>query len=410
MQKTEAHAHKNTQAHTQAHAQGDTQEYAHECGHEQTHECGHEQTHLQTPLCLAQHYLDASKDMRSELGIAQSEKLVAVPIAQGEHNANFTFEHPSSGKKLVLRVNYESQLGLDKQVSYEACALRALESSGRTAHVLFVDDSKHLINHGVLVTEFFEGSWLNFHNPAHVHEAARILADVHSVVPCSGCGLIQADNPLRSQFDTCVGFFERYSASSLADSLVVEYLERFIQCVEEVLDIPVAAADKNHIQNTEAVPSHFLIPRAADSCSLEAKTPEAKGSKSKTPEAKGHMVDWEKPVIGEVAQDIAYFMSPTTTIWDTDYLFDATARQTFIDAYWRAVDGRFSRGSFDERYEAYVMSNALLGVSWSCNALIDYAGNNKALKNQKTANLLGVYVSEDFLKRVWRDCFERKGH
>ena len=395
MQKTEAHTHKNTQAHTQAHAQGDTQEYAHECGHEQTHECGHEQTHEQTPLCLAQHYLDTSKDMRSELGIAQGEKLIAVPLAQGEHNANFTFEHPSSEKKLVLRMNYESQLGLDKQVSYEACALRALESSGRTAHVLFVDDSKHLINHGVLVTEFFEGSWLNFHNPAHVHEAARILADVHSVVPCSGCGLIQADNPLRSQFDTCVGFFERYSASSFADSLVVEYLERFIRCVEGVLDIPVAAADKNHIQNTEAVPSHFLIPRAADSCSSEAK---------------GHMVDWEKPVIGEVAQDIAYFMSPTTTIWDTDYLFDATARQTFIDAYWRAVDGRFSRGSFDERYEAYVMSNALLGVSWSCNALIDYAGNNKALKNQKTANLLGVYVSEAFLKRVWRDCFERKGH
>lgn len=395
MQKTEAHAHKNTQAHTQAHAQGDTQEYAHECGHERAHECGHEQTHEQTPLCLAQHYLDTSKDMRSELGIAQGEKLIAVPLAQGEHNANFTFEHPSSEKKLVLRVNYESQLGLDKQVSYEACALRALESSGRTAHVLFVDDSKHLINHGVLVTEFFEGSWLNFHNPAHVHEAARILADVHSVVPCSGCGLIRADNPLRSQFDTCVGFFERYSASSFADSLVVEYLERFIRCVEGVLDIPVAAADKNHIQNTEAVPSHFLIPRAADSCSSEAK---------------GHMVDWEKPVIGEVAQDIAYFMSPTTTIWDTDYLFDATARQTFIDAYWRAVDGRFSRGSFDERYEAYVMSNALLGVSWSCNALVDYAGNNKALKNQKTANLLGVYVSEAFLKRVWRDCFERKGH
>ncbi len=395
MQKTEAHTHKNTQAHTQAHAQGDTQEYAHEHEYERAHECGHEQTHEQTPLCLAQHYLDTSKDMRSELGIAQGEKLIAVPLAQGEHNANFTFEHPSSEKKLVLRVNYESQLGLDKQVSYEACALRALESSGRTAHVLFVDDSKHLINHGVLVTEFFEGSWLNFHNPAHVHEAARILADVHSVVPCSGCGLIQADNPLRSQFDTCVGFFERYSASSFADSLVVEYLERFIRCVEGVLDIPVAAADKNHIQNTEAVPSHFLIPRAADSCSSEAK---------------GHMVDWEKPVIGEVAQDIAYFMSPTTTIWDTDYLFDATARQTFIDAYWRAVDGRFSRGSFDERYEAYVMSNALLGVSWSCNALVDYAGNNKALKNQKTANLLGVYVSEDFLKRVWRDCFERKGH
>ena len=395
MQKTEAHTHKNTQAHTQAHAQGDTQEYAHEHEYERAHECGHEQTHEQTPLCLAQHYLDTSKDMRSELGIAQGEKLIAVPLAQGEHNANFTFEHPSSGKKLVLRVNYESQLGLDKQVSYEACALRALESSGRTAHVLFVDDSKHLINHGVLVTEFFEGSWLNFHNPARVHEAARILADVHSVVPCSGCGLIQADNPLRSQFDTCVGFFERYSASSFADSLVVEYLERFIRCVEGVLDIPVAAADKNHIQNTEAVPSHFLIPRAADSCSSEAK---------------GHMVDWEKPVIGEVAQDIAYFMSPTTTIWDTDYLFDATARQTFIDAYWRAVDGRFSRGSFDERYEAYVMSNALLGVSWSCNALIDYAGNNKALKNQKTANLLGVYVSEAFLKRVWRDCFERKGH
>lgn len=53
--------------------------------------------------------------------------------------------------------------------------------------------------------------------------------------------------------------------------------------------------------NTEAVSDHFLIPEDAPD--------------------DGHMVDWEKPVVGEVAQDVAYFLAPTTTIWSTDFVF-----------------------------------------------------------------------------------------
>lgn len=319
------------------------------------------------------------------LAIPRALPLEAVPLAQGEHNANFLIVHPETGRKLVLRINFESQLGLDNQIAYEASALRALEPSGRTARVLYVDDSLGRIDHGVLVMEFLEGRHLDFARPGDVEEAARILADIHSVVPGEGSGLIKPEDPLRTQVQTCHGFFERYCTSPYADSMVIDYVERFFDRFEDSF-VTGVEEESRHIQNTEAVPSHFLI---AD-------------------EGPGHMVDWEKPVIGEVAQDLAYFMSPTSTIWDTDYLFDPPARKRFLDEYWRAVDGRFRKGQFDERYPLYVMSNALIGITWSCNAIVDYSGE-KVLRNKKTEDLLGVYVSEPFLKRVEHDCFDRRG-
>lgn len=45
---------------------------------------------------------------------------------QGEYNRNFWFIHPCTGRKLVLRVNYGSQMHLDNQILYEYNALKAL--------------------------------------------------------------------------------------------------------------------------------------------------------------------------------------------------------------------------------------------------------------------------------------------
>lgn len=339
------------------------------------------------PVELAKRYLHGNAAIREALGLCANAPLEIASLAQGEHNANFVVRCPSNELQFALRINFESQLGLEDQIGYEAHALQALEPSGRTARLLFVDGSKERIDHGVLAMELLQGRHLDFHRPGDVEEAARILADIHSVRPGSSCKLLHPDDPLQAQLETCKRFFARWCASPFANSLVASYVEGFIDQVELALQGGASEADACHIQNTEAVPSHFLM----------------------TESGPGRMVDWEKPIIGEVAQDVAYFLSPTTTIWDTDYLFDPPARTRFLHEYWSAVDGRFAKGRFEERYPAFVMSNALLGITWSCNAVVDYHDPSKPLKNKKTEDLLDIYLSEAFLKRVQHDCFERQG-
>lgn len=334
-------------------------------------------------------YVGRSRAFREELSIPKGAAVDLAPLGQGEHNANFTFAHPSSGVRYVLRVNYASQLGLDNQVAYEATALRALEPCGRAPKVLLCDDSREAIDRGVLVEELRTGALLDFHNPAMVREAARVMADVHALRPEPDCGLIRPNDPLRAQYDTCRAYFNAYLSSGLAEPHVVRYVREFFARTAESLEVPFDAAECTHVVNTEAVPSHFLIPI------------DGEGNVC----GRGSMLDWEKPVIGEVAQDVAYFLSPTTTIWDTDYIFDEPAREAFIREYWRAVGGRFSRGGFDERLGVYTMSNCLLGITWSCNAWVEYHDPARPLKNDKTFELLKTYLSEPYLEEVKRICF-----
>ena len=162
-------------------------------------------------------------------------------------------------------------------------------------------------------------------------------------------------------------------------------VDELLALAQRAVDAALAAstAERSHVLNTEAVPSHFLIDAAG----------------------RASIVDWEKPVLGEVAQDVAYFLSPTTTIWDSDVVYDAEGRTQFLDAYWEAVGGRFLRGSFDARFPAYRMVNALVGITWSCNAWVEYRDPARPLRKEKTLRLLPTYLSEEFLDLVRRDCF-----
>ena len=161
--------------------------------------------------------------------------------------------------------------------------------------------------------------------------------------------------------------------------------ELFVRAQRAVDAAPVPSpCECSHILNTEAVPSHFLIDDTG----------------------RASIVDWEKPVLGEVAQDLAYFLSPTTTIWDSDVIFSAPERAQFLKAYWEAVGGRFPRGSFDARFPTYRMVNALVGITWSCNAWVEYHDPARPLRNEKTLELLPIYFSEEFLDLIRRDCFD----
>lgn len=331
-------------------------------------------------------YLRENTDLHQALGVAprQAAELHAEPLGQGEHNANLVFSYPQAQTRWVLRVNFSSQMGLADQIGYEYRALELLAPSGATPLPLYVDPSRRLSGHGVLVMEFCPGEHLDFEDPADLAWAARLLADVHSLAPAPGCPLVHPADPLAAQFDECVGYVRTYRASDLVDPVVDRYLERMLARAQELLGTPLDPADTGHVLNTEAVPSHFII--TAD-------------------KRQGRFLDWEKPILGEVAQDVAYFLSPTTTIWDTDFIFDADGRRAFVERYWQAVDGRFAPNTFWRRFPAYVAMNCLRGITWSCQAWVEYHDPARPLKNQKTWDLLKVYLSQEYLERVWLLCF-----
>ena len=69
-----------------------------------------------------------TKEYRESLGLSGQVTETYTMLAQGEYNRNYTFTHPITGQKLVLRINFGSQMHLKDQILYEYRALKLLET------------------------------------------------------------------------------------------------------------------------------------------------------------------------------------------------------------------------------------------------------------------------------------------
>lgn len=380
-------------------------------------------------------YLQGNAELRAALGAAADARLEPHYLGAGEHNCNFWFREPASGRRFVLRVNVASQPFHDDQVAYEHAALACLAPSGCAPEAVYLDNSPDALGKGVLVISFCEGDELDFDRlrPGDLQCAAQLMANIHAVPVGDGCPVHRPHDPLRELFGECLQRFKVYRASAFEDARITKWAERFIAAAERVLDTPCCEADRCHIVNTETLPSHFLIPAQAAAEAAAAARESGTAGSGAFCRAPGFFVDWERPIVGEVAQDVAYFVSPTTTFWDSDFLFPASDVEGFVEDYWRAVGGRFPRGSFDARFRAYRVMTALRSVTWCCKALITYGrgageGSNGAPAGgasmtgtatgaaagtagetghttQKTAEKLPVYLSDNFMEMLAAECF-----
>lgn len=357
-------------------------------------------------LTAAAAYLRDNRELHAALGVDARTRLEPRYLGQGEHNRNFRFDDPATGRSFVLRVNVRPQPFHDSQVLYEHAALTALAPSGRAPQPLYVDVSPGALGEGVLVETFCVGDQLDFDHlrPGDLRCAAQLMADIHAVPVGEGCPLHRPPDPLRELYRECLQRYEAYRASTFEDARITAWVERFIAAAEPLLEVPCAPGDATHLVNTETLPSHFLIP-AASACEAASATATREGGTGAFCACPGSFVDWERPLVGEVAQDVAYFVSPTTTFWDSDFLFPAADVEGFVEDYWRAVDGRFVRGSFDARFRAYRVMTALRSVTWCCKALSVY-GRANGHRTQKTAGKLPAYLSDGFMERIAAECFE----
>ena len=311
-----------------------------------------------------------SQAFLSPLGIPAGTPLDFSLLGQGEYNLNYAFDHPVTHQKLVLRINQGSQMHLADQIGYEFDALTLLAPSGRTPRPLLCCREQNL-----LVMEWLPGRALDYRKD--MADAAAILADIHSVPVPESCHLIRPDAPAQAIYEECLEMVQHYYDWEEADPTVTALLKTL---VEEIGRLPLT--QRSHaplcMVNTELNSGNFLI----------------------HPEGISHLVDWEKPLLSEPAQDLGHFLAPTTTFWKTDVILTPEEVKDFTAQYIRAVGDRMDCSTLAQRLPLFFTVTCLRGVTWCAMAYREYCQPHRQLRNEDTFRKLQAYLEPAFLENI----------
>lgn len=320
-----------------------------------------------------------SKAYREAMNLPQKQEEEYVLLAQGEYNINYSFIHPRTKERFLLRVNCGSQMHLKDQIAYEFHALKLLENSGRTPRAIYLDGSKKLLDHGVMVMEYLPGRALDYHTDLTL--AAECLADIHSVrIPESEKKLVCPREPLLAILEECEEMVETYMESPLGkDGTKRKIRELLDKAWEKAKDADLGETPYRSCINTELNSTNFLI-----------------GGKGKA----NYLIDWEKPLLGDPAQDLGHFLAPTTTFWKTDVILNAEEMEGFLDAYLKYVKGRFDTKGLKERTKVFIEITCLRGITWCAMAWVQYQQPDKLIVNESTYRKLQAYLTDEFLGMI----------
>ena len=311
-----------------------------------------------------------SAEFLSSLDLPEGTELDFSLLGQGEYNLNYVFTHPVTGRKLVLRINTGSQMHLDDQIGYEFSALQALASSGRTPKPLLCAPEMNM-----LVMEWLPGAALDYTRDMDI--AAKILADIHSVPVPADCRLLRPEAPALAIYEECLDMVQHYYDWEEADPEVTGLLRTL---VAEIGRLPLSEASDAPlcINNTELNSGNFLIDRSGHS----------------------HLIDWEKPLLSEPAQDLGHFLAPTTTFWKTDVILTPEEVKDFAVKYRDAVGDRMDTSTLSARLPLFFTVTCLRGVTWCAMAYREYCQPGRQLTNSDTFRKLKAYLEPDFLRNI----------
>ena len=315
--------------------------------------------------------------IKEALEIPKSSNLELKPLGQGEYNINYSFIHPGNNKTMVLRINTASQMHLENQIEYEFNALKLLQKTKRTPKPYYVDGSKSILPYGVLVMEYIEGRPLDYNKD--LKKAAAIFADIHSCGIDEASFLINPDSPTGAILDECKAMASAFLDSPMADMEKKARLRKFIDSVENKQKAGIPADHTYSIVNTEVNSGNFLINDDLKKC---------------------YLIDWEKPILSEAAQDLAHFIAPTTTYWKTDCILDEDCKQRFIKEYCGFSKGCFDTPYINQRINAYLPVTCLRGISWCAMAWVEYNQPGRLIKNEYTYNKICKYLEDEFLNML----------
>lgn len=298
-------------------------------------------------------------------------------LACGEYNINYWFLHPITNKKLVLRINIESQMHLEHQIEYEFHALELLKESGRTPKPFYVDGSKQNIPYGILVMEYLEGIYLDYETDLNL--AAMTLADIHSIrIEGESSRLLEPEDPLKAILEECEEMIGVYYQSPLSCEKTKAYIKMLMTLGWERVRRAKLKTPYKCCINTELNSTNFLVNNGF-----------------------AYLLDWEKPLLGDPAQDLGHFLAPTTTFWKTDILLSKKEIEEFLDVYIQKVDGKFDTTELRDRVNIFIPITCLRGITWCAMAWIEYQDSSKLIRNESTWKKLNQYLEMDFLRHIY---------
>ncbi|SHJ88310.1 phosphotransferase [Paramaledivibacter caminithermalis] len=295
-------------------------------------------------------------------------------LAQGEYNINFIIDDEKT--KYVFRVNTGSQLELTNQISYEYNAIKALEISGVTPKVYFVDDTKEFFDYGILIMEFLEGRPLEYDKD--LAKAAKIFAKIHSIdINTIGDCFIIEENICSDRILEGKRLLKNYLESPIVNKELKNFFYNFLNWAEKNRNREkYFIKNKWHVINNTEVNSHnFII-----------------GDRS------SYLIDWEKPVISDPCQDITQFLAPTTTLWKANYILTKEEKDNFFKTYIKSLDG--GDKNIRERVHLYSPYLYLRALSWCAYAWLEYQKPDKNIKNMDTFRKIEQYLNIDFMKSL----------
>ena len=295
-------------------------------------------------------------------------------LAQGEYNINFVLD--SSPKKYVFRVNTGSQMENENQIKYEYDSIKFLEPSGVTPKVFFVDDSLSFFQYGILIMEFLEGEPLQYEKD--LSKAATIFSRIHSLDVKQNHTHFKVEDHI---FSDRIKEGERLLANVWESPHVSREIKSFF---DQFLGWAKANRSKEQyfidepwlvVNNTEVNSHNFIIGKE-----------------------KSYLIDWEKPVISDPAQDLTQFMAPTTTSWKTDYLLSEEEKELFFQTYIEGLKGKDQ--NIRERVHLYTPYLYLRALTWCAHAFVEYHDPNKQIKNMDTFEKIKTFLQIDFMKKL----------
>jgi aminoglycoside phosphotransferase (APT) family kinase protein len=332
-----------------------------------------------------QEYLPHASDYLSNTDLSgvpdwkPATRFTVEPLAQGEYNMNYLVHQGDT--TWVLRVNVGTQIDREDQILYEYQALKLLETTSVTPRPFYVDDSRELLGHGVLLMEYLPGESLRYQRD--LEAAAQLFARVHSQpVQPDDNHLIREERPLSMTYDECRRLLPVYLESELADPALRTYLR-------EVLEWASKARHKEEyfvsdpwpcIINTEVNSGNFIANR--DRGTL-------------------HLIDWEKPLWGDPSQDLSHFRVPTTTLWKTNYRMSKEDWKIFLDAYRAVMPNAHLRDTIGDRVRLRDPFNCLRGISWSAMAWVTYQTGEHMLRNRDTFLKVSAYMDLEFVRGLF---------
>ncbi|KUO51634.1 MAG: hypothetical protein APF76_13405 [Desulfitibacter sp. BRH_c19] len=322
-----------------------------------------------------------SPTFKKQMKIDINDKVMVNYLAQGEYNLNYLLM-TSNADKYVFRVNTGSQMLLKNQISYEYQALNILQHSGVTPKPCYIDDTMESIPYGVLVMEYLPGEPLDY--KTDLSKAADTFARIHGLEFTENDTdfLVKEPGPFTGIYNEATRLLTKYFECPKANIETSRLLEKVILEAENRKNQEklLLADPWLRVINTEVNSHNFIVNEEMGTC---------------------HLIDWEKPILGEPAQDLSHFVICTTTIWKRNYVLSNEEENYFINGYLHKLPVCPQKDTLKDRLEMFKFFNYVRAVSWCAMAWTEYIEPGRLLSNDDTFDKIKAYIEPQFLKSVF---------